>query len=139
MEQHIPNLLAAVWILGLCAVVFYVAKLVRPARKNPEAISGVIDTVPTPVFLGFRKLLVLAILVSAALLLLFPVATVFREKAMAGSSMELLSTVIVFCVIICLAVAHAWIKGDLNWLSQNTATVSKVGNELNGDSRKHTA
>ena len=119
-------------------MVFYVSRLVRPARKNPEVISGVIDTAPTPVFLGFRLLLVLTMIVSAALLLLFPVMMVFREKAQAGSGMELLSIAGIFCAIICVAVMHAWIKGDLNWLSQK-ATVSKAGNEINGDSRKHSA
>ena len=122
MEKHVPNLISALWAFGFLAAVLAAGRLVRPDRKSEAARSGFNsgernDESPW-IRVSARYHLILAATAAFFLgaLLLYPAAASFREWLEEGKGLTALLAIGVFMGTLSVALSHAWMKGDLNWI-----------------------
>ncbi len=136
MEKYLPYLLSAVWVIALCGLIFLVSGLFRPARKSVVLGSGTEGSRTDEngrVHIGHRLLIVIAAALFSGVLMLFPMALVFKEGATEGRGTELFLEIALFIAVLSVALAHAWKKNDLCWLAGDDAEEMRDGN-----SGKHT-
>ncbi|MBI2605598.1 MAG: NADH-quinone oxidoreductase subunit A [Deltaproteobacteria bacterium] len=137
MEKYLPYLLSAAWVILLCGLVFFVSGLFRTGRKGAALGAGPDKARPDEggrVHIGHRLLIAIAAVLLSGVLMLFPMALVFKESAKEGRGTELFMEIALFVAVLSVALAHAWKKNDLRWLSGDDAEEIR-----DGDTGKRTA
>lgn len=135
MEKHVPNMLAALWAVGFLVLLAALSRLVRPNRSGSTAKEAfnsgeVTHGKPwTRMSARYQVLIAVAAMFFLGVLLLFPPIATFREWLNEGNGVTALLAVGLFLATLTVALAHAWTKGDLSW-------VSDVEKEEHGDSGK---
>ena len=123
MEKHVPNMLAALWATGFLVLLVALSRLVRPNRSGSAAEDAfnsgeVIHSKPwTRMSARYQALLVIAAMFFLGVLLLFPPIATFREWLNEGKGLTALAAVGLFLATLAVALAHAWTRGDLSWVS----------------------
>lgn len=129
-----PNLLTALWILGFFAVLLGFSSLVRPSgpsepQKNKLPSGEKVDEKPwIRMSARYQALIAVAATFFLGILLLYPAVSTFRHWLDQGRGIGALTAVGFFLGILSVALAYAWMKGDLSWI---------VDKEENGHIRKH--
>lgn len=137
MDKYLPYLLSAAWVILLCGLVFFVSGLFRPESKSAASGRGTENSRADEsgrVHIGHRLLIAIAAVLFSGLLMLFPMALVFKERAKEGRGTELFLEIALFMAVLSVALAHAWKKNDLRWLVGDDAEEMR-----DGDTRKRTA
>ncbi|MBI3543986.1 MAG: NADH-quinone oxidoreductase subunit A [Deltaproteobacteria bacterium] len=122
LEKHVPNLVAALWGFGFFALLLAGSKLVRPDRKSDAARSGFNSGERNSESPWIRMSARYHLLVAAAttfflgVLILYPAVATFRQWLDEGHGVVALAAVGVFLGTLSVALAYAWMKGDLSWI-----------------------
>lgn len=130
MDKYLPYLLSAAWVILLCGLVFFVSGLFRPARKSAASAPGA-ENFGTDeggrAHIGHRILIAIAAVLFSGVLMLFPMALVFKERAKEGHGTELFMEIALFIAVLSVTLAHAWKKNDLRWLAGDDAEEMRDG------------
>jgi NADH:ubiquinone oxidoreductase subunit 3 (subunit A) len=126
LEKHVPNFLAGIWALGFVALTLVVSRLVRPERPKAEPAER---TAKPWIRMAARHqiLMAAAAMFFLGALLMLPAAATFRQWLEEGRGVAAIGAVGLFLGTLSVALAFAWIKGDLSWSRHK---------EEHGDSRK---
>lgn len=118
MEKHVPNLFSALWGVCFLAILVGLSKLVRPDRRQPSSHlrtrSGEESDKPAlRLWAGHQVLIVGAAVLFFGLLVLYPAIATFRQWLTDGRGLEALILVGLFIGTLAVALAYAWMRGDL--------------------------
>lgn len=129
-----PNLLAALWALVFFALLLAFSKLVRPARRGDANRYSSGSSSDSPMGFDDRSdqqsegqpwirmparyqlLFVAATMFFLGVLLLYPAVATFRQWIDEGHGAAALIAIGVFLATLAVALAYAWMKGDLSWI-----------------------
>lgn len=134
-------MLAALWAMGFLIVLMALSYLVRPKRPNANASkafsSGEVPNSKPWIRMSARYhiLIAVAAMFFLAVLLLFPPIATFRQWLSDGNGMAALLSVGMFLGTLAVALAYAWMKGDLSWISHVEAS-TEIDKEDHGNSGK---
>jgi NADH:ubiquinone oxidoreductase subunit 3 (subunit A) len=121
MEKHVPGILAAVFAFAFFGVALWFSGLVRPGHARvakPEGLSS--DKPSVRISARYQVLLSAAALFFFGFLVLFPVVASFRKWIDEGRGSEALVLIGIFLGTMSIALAYAWMKGDLSWSGSTT-------------------
>ncbi|MBI3556886.1 MAG: NADH-quinone oxidoreductase subunit A [Deltaproteobacteria bacterium] len=122
MEKHVPNLLAGLWAMGFFVALLALSRLVRPNRPTEAARGGFSSgerSTETPwirISARYQILLAAATMFFLGVLLLYPAVASFRQWLEEGRGAAALASVGIFLGTLSVALAYAWMKGDLSWI-----------------------
>jgi NADH:ubiquinone oxidoreductase subunit 3 (subunit A) len=143
-------MLAALWALGFFVILMALSSLVRPQRRTQgrsgaktdddaasaeqsasNAVSSGETTIGKPwikMSARYHILIAVAATFFLAVLLLFPPITTFRQWLDEGNGVSALLAVGMFLGTLAVALAHAWMKGDLSWVVRVETREENNGN-----------
>lgn len=135
-------MLAALWALGFFAVLMALSHLVRPKRSSDPATTSAFSSGENPsgkpwirMSARYHVLIAVAATFFLAVLLLFPSIATFKQWLVDGHGIAALTAVGMFLGTFAVALAYAWMKGDLSWIS-NVVTSEGNHGETNGNPGK---
>jgi NADH:ubiquinone oxidoreductase subunit 3 (subunit A) len=116
MEKHIPGILAAVFALAFFGVALWLSRLVRPEAKRTAKFEKTDGTGPAVrIAARYQILISAAAMLFLGALVMFPAVVVFRKRIEDGRGTEALTWIGIFLGTVSIALAYAWVKGDLSW------------------------
>lgn len=122
--QFSTVLVFAIVALAFAALVLGAARLVRPEKGDPDKLSTY-ECGERPVgssWINFNMRFYVVALVflifDVEVVLIYPVATVFRDWVATGKGTLAFVEIMVFVAILLVGLAYVWAKGDLEWVKK---------------------
>lgn len=122
LEKHVPNLLAGLWAMGFFILLLALSRLVRPKHSSEAARGGFNSGERSSekpwirVSARYQILLTAATMFFLGVLLLYPAVAAYRQWLDEGRGLTALVAVGTFLGTLSVALAYAWMKGDLSWI-----------------------
>lgn len=122
--QFSTVLVFAIVALAFAALVLGAARLVRPHKEDADKLSTY-ECGERPVgssWINFNMRFYVVALVflifDVEVVLIYPVATVFRDWVATGKGTLAFVEIMVFVAILLVGLAYVWVKGDLEWVKK---------------------
>lgn len=135
LKEYASVLLFGVLSIGFIFVTMFAGKLIRPNRPNPMKNSpyecGEVPVGNAWVNFNIRYyvLALIFLLFDVEIVLIFPVAVVYKQWLGSGLGLFALIELLLFVAVLIVAIIYAWGRGDLNWVKgaggQNTGLLTK--------------
>ncbi|MDH4198966.1 MAG: NADH-quinone oxidoreductase subunit A [Spirochaetia bacterium] len=122
LREYGAVLLFSVLSIGFIFVTLLASKIIRPNHPNPVKNSpyecGEVPVGNAWVNFNIRYyvLALIFLLFDVEIVLILPVAAVYKEWLNTGFGLLALSELLLFIAILVVALIYAWGRGDLNWI-----------------------
>lgn len=144
-STNLDVFMPVILLVALAVIIFIgatgiVGKLLRPHKPNPVKESPY-ECGETPVGSAWSNFNVRFYVVSLIFIifdvegaLMFPVAAVFRDFVAIGAGGVVLSSLLLFILILASGLVYCWKKGDLDWVKSFQLSESQIKklNEVEG-------